>query len=102
MSKTTAVKALNKAIETKTTYHIPYRDLEQFTEQFYGKSIEIAEITNDTTYEYRVTDEEDEFAEDDVAQAIEKGYVYNYDTILNDLCRKGHIPAGDYFIRVCW
>lgn len=102
MSENNAINVLKNAIETKTTHHIAYDDLEEFTEQFYGNRISLAEITNDTTYEYKVTDKEDPFGEDDMKQAIETGDVYNYDTVLNDLCRKGYIPAGAYFIRVCW
>lgn len=102
MTEQKFVEELQAQIETKQTFHISYNTLEDFTENFYGKRIELAEITNDTTYEYTVTNKPDEFAKDDMERALKKGEVYNYDTILNDLCSKGYIAPGKYFVRVCW
>ena len=97
--------AAAQAIVTKSTaFKIYYGDLEQLTEQVYGKYIEMLESPNDTTHEFDVTGQLDKYDEQTLYKACELGYLecYRYDVILNDLVRQGLIEPGQYLVRVSW
>lgn len=100
------VENLQDYFNKKTTYHIDASDLQDLLEKVYGKRIQMTESGNDTTHEFGVEANNSEYKWDKetVEKAIEDGYMpcWQYYTILNDLCSKGHIKPGRYFIRVSW
>lgn len=102
MSQLEAIDFLKEKLETKQTYHIGYSDFLDFLEQFYGIVIELTEVNNYTTYEYKVKNQYDEVTEKNVQEAVKNGYAYDYREILEDLCHKGYIEPGSYFIRAWW
>lgn len=97
--------AAAQAIVTKSSaFKIYYGDLEQLTEQVYGKYIEMLESPNDTTHEFDVNGQLDKYDEEALDKAVELGYLacYRYDVILNDLVRQGLMEPGQYLVRVSW
>lgn len=102
MSENQAVKFLKEKLETKQTYHIGYNDFLDFLEKFYGVSIELSEVNNYTTYEVKVKKQYSEVTEKNVQESVKNGYAYDYREILEDLCYKGYIEPGSYFIRAWW
>lgn len=89
----------------RTTLHMTDSTFEAGTLAVYGKEIELLESSNDTTHEHSGIDGVvPPYYEDDLKKAIEDGDIecWRADLILNDLVRKGILPAGDYFIRVSW
>ena len=103
---TNSVENLQNYFTEKVTYHISERDLEKLILKVYGKRIEITESSNDTTHEFEAEANNDEYEYDKetVEKALEDGYMpcWQYYTILNDMCTKGYIKPGRYFIRVSW
>lgn len=101
-----SVENLQSHFTEETTYYIDAFDLEKVLEQVYGKRIEMTESSNDTTHEFNVESNNSEYKWDkeDVEKAIKQGHMpcWKYYAILNDLCSKGHIKEGKYFIRMCW
>lgn len=101
----TIFDAIQAKIEEKSTYHMNAFRLEDITEMVYGKKIQMLESPNDTTHEYTVhgggLGEEDQETLND---AVESGGLedWNYDLILEDLCEKGYIKPGKYFVRMSW
>lgn len=102
MSQLDAINYLKDKLTTKTTYHIGYSDFLDFLHQFYGVNIELTEVNNYTTYEYNVKNEFTEATKKNVEEAVKNGYAYDYRDILQDLCYKGYIEPGGYFIRAWW
>lgn len=103
---TNSVENFQSHFTEKTTYHISDNKLQNLLKQVYGKEIQMTESSNDTTHEFTVeaNNSEYEWDKESVQEALEKGHMpcWQYYTILNDLCSKGHIKEGKYFIRVCW
>lgn len=66
----------------------------------------MTESPNDTTHEFVAEDNNNEYQWDKetVEKAVENGYMpcYQYYAFMNDLCSKGYIKPGRYFIRVSW
>ena len=92
-------------LELKPCFHMSDSSFESGTKAVYGKSIELLESSNDTTHEYtKIDGVVEEWYEDDLEKAIEDGDIecWKAHIVLNDLVRRGALPAGDYFIRVCW
>lgn len=101
------VEDLQEYFSQEVTYHISARDLEELLIfKVYKKRIEMTESLNDSTHEFIVEAKNDEYEYDKetVEKALQNGYMpcWQYYTILNDLCSKGHIKPGRYFIRVSW
>lgn len=92
-------------IETKTCFYMSDSGFEAGTRAVYGKEIRLLDSNNDTTHEYsRIDGVVNEWDEKRIQQALEQGgieYHLAY-LIFNDLVRRGVIPKGDYFVRVCW
>ena len=88
----------------EVTFQIDGRQLEKITESVYGKRIEIIESDNDTTHSYKVETGLADYEQEKLDTAIEEGILecYEYNVILNDLCTKGLIEPGQYFVRVSW
>ena len=95
----------SQAIVTKSgTFEIDYGDLQELTEKVYGEYIEMLESPNDTTHKFNVRGDLDEHDRQQLAQAIQNGYLRcgRYDVILNDLVHQGLMEPGTYFVRVSW
>lgn len=88
-------------VETKTTYHLTIQDMLKITEKVYGKSIQMEEGINETTYEYKVIAKDCNYEHQ---QDMKEGYVghWSYGKILEDLCYRKLLEPGDYFIRFTW
>lgn len=90
----------------ETVISVEYVDLQNFITKVYGlKWFDILESSNDTTYTYTV--KIDELSPGDritLSSAIRDCSVEYWclDTILTDLCNKGHIEPGKYLVRVSW
>lgn len=91
-------------VSTKKTFHIDAFDMEEITQLVYGKSIEMLESANDTTHEFSVSANSAYHDKETLKKAVEEGSLeyYQYGTILDDLCSKGYLEAGEYFLRMSW
>ena len=91
-------------IEQEKTFQLDAFDLEKITKTVYGKSIEMLESPNDTTHEYTVSTNADKDSQQTLEKAITNGYLeyWQYDCILDDLCKKGLLETGEYFVRMSW
>lgn len=103
---TNNVENLQDYFSEKVTYHIRERNLEELILKVYNKRLQMTESPNDTTHEFDVEANNDEYEYDKetVEKALKDGYMpcWQYYTILNDLCSKGYIKPGRYFVRVSW
>lgn len=86
-------------ITTEQTFHIDAYDMENITEEVYGKMIEMLGSKN-STHQYTVKSTLSDNDNKKLQQAIKSGYLeYEYYTvILNDLCQKGYIQSGNYYL----
>ena len=91
-------------IEQEKTFQINAFDLEKITKTVYGKSIEMLESPNDTTHEYTVSASVDNNSQETLENAIKNGYLeyWQYSCILDNLCQKGLVESGKYFVRMSW
>lgn len=92
-------------LHEKHTYHMDAFGLEHITRMVYGNKIKMLESPNDTTHEYSITGEGlDDYDQETLNKAIKFGGLeeWNYNLILEDLCEKGYVKPGEYFIRMCW
>lgn len=91
-------------VEEKKTFHITSNDMKTITHKIYGKEIKIEEGINETTYEYYVEKDDSQELQESVEEAIERGYLghWSYGDILKDLCNRGLLEKGDYFIYYTW
>ena len=98
-------EVIQKKIEEKHTYHMNAFSLEDITKLVYGNKIQMLESPNDTTHEYTVhggglTDDDQKTLTDAVTfSGLED---WNYDLVLEDLCEKGYVKPGKYFVRMSW
>lgn len=86
-------------ITTQQTYHIDAYDMENITEEVYGNTIEMLGSKNNT-HQYTVTSSLSDSDKKTLQNAIQKGHLdYEYyRVILNDLCQKGYIQLGSYYL----
>lgn len=99
------VDELALRLHEQHTYHIDAFGLEDITQMVYGKKIKMLESPNDTTHEYSIKGEGlDDYDKETLNKAIEFGGLedWNYDLILEDLCEKGYVKPGKYFVRMSW
>lgn len=94
-------------IETKMVHYVEYRDLEEFVVLEYGRELEFVadqECGNDTSQEFWVTAEPLPLWDGELIEQWRTGGDPGWVTgaVLNDLCVKGKIPAGEYIVRVSW
>lgn len=91
----------------KKFYYVEYHDLEQKIEEVYGHYYEIPpneECGNDVSLEFNVDStgvtgwELDKL--NDFKAGLEPQWALSY--ILKDLASNGHIPAGNWIVRVSW
>jgi hypothetical protein len=84
---------------------VDYSDFEELVQEVYGQEysfIEDVESGDDSSHSFReITGEVKEYAEKSLAKFKEFGqYCFLARTLLQDLCRQGHIEAGNYLIDV--
>lgn len=91
-------------IKKEETFYMNAFDMEKIIESVYGVYVEMLESPNDTTHEFRVQKIMDEYDQRKVAEAIQNKSLecYKYGSILNDLCQKGLISPGKYFLNMSW
>lgn len=96
-------------IETKTTYHVDWSELNRFVCEVYGVTgynfAASEESGNDTSHEF--TAEKRDWNEWDEADLVSFKSSNGTDsfvtgTLLDDLARRDLIPEGDYVVRVSW
>ncbi len=106
MTQTQELQTQAFRLQQKVSHYLRDRDFEQGTQAVYGKRIELIDTPNDTTHEYSGIGSPDSLVADeaDLEEILSCGAVeaYRADVVLQDLHRRGVLPAGDYFIRVCW
>ena len=91
--------------ETRKIYVVNYFDLDNFINHHYPNlknRFEFAadeEMANDVDKLYSITGELDKYDEKHLKDGNER---YMARTYLNDLCKKGIIPSGEYLIIVSW
>lgn len=96
---------IQQHVSQQSTYHINAFSLQDITKLVYGSEIQMLESPNDTTHQYTVSgsglEEEDR---ETLNEAIEIGGLedWNYDLVLEDLCVKGYLKPGKYFVRMSW
>jgi hypothetical protein len=81
-----------------------YMDLEEITNEMYGKRIEIVNSPNDSNHQYQVQEVNDQSQKKSLEAAIHNGYIdySHYGCILNDLCQKKHLLPGSYIVKISW
>jgi hypothetical protein len=94
-------------LEKMEVFKVRDSDLEQLVQKEYGHNFCFgadAEVRNDSEKLYR--DINGKLSESDLREveefARDGGYSFLTEAILNDLCRKGKIPAGNYLIYICY
>ncbi len=94
------IESLQHHFDENITHHIYCSDLEQLTLEVYGNVIGLMS-SNDTTHEFNVGKGKDVSY---LQQGIDSGDLedWQYDSVLNDMCDKGLIKPGLYFVRVSW
>lgn len=96
-------------IETKTVHKVDAFDLENLVIETYSLAPDAysfqadEECANDTSHEYQVTGEVDEYEAADI-ESLKAGEFPTFVTgaVLNDLARIGLIPTGDYVVSLSY
>jgi hypothetical protein len=93
--------------EVKTVCHVDYGDFDRYVQAVYGKDYEVAaviESSNDTSHEYNGVDGKlDDYDERKLKAWRDGGRDWPWPRVLlDDMCRRGLTPPGDYIIRVSW
>ena len=94
-------------IKTETIHKVDYHDIQQFIAATYGLTefCAIGESENDSVHEYNVTSKDgDEYDAKRLDEILADKYCTHWELgiVLDDLCRKGLLPAGNYLVDVCW
>ena len=108
----TATPTNQLAISTQTVHKVDSYRLEQFVNEVYAPqgvtdySFQADQLAgNDTTHEFNVeNDPNDADSYDYFREWLESGGTTEYATneVLNDLCRRGLIPAGTYLVDLSY
>lgn len=92
--------------EQETSFHVDSFQLDGFIADVYSlDSFEgTLESDNDTTHEFSVTNELDQWHDDEIKKILvdQNCECWKLHTVLDDMCAMGIIPAGKYYVRVCW
>jgi hypothetical protein len=117
-------------IETETVHKVDYKELEKLVHETYGFEPEMPKWTqnrpefkdnksllewpysfvaieqcgNDSSHEFYVDGKLDDSDQEELDEWVESGgkkWIFN-SAVLNDLCKQGIIPAGNYIVRVSW
>ncbi len=66
--------------------------------------VAVEEASNDSSYTFHVTGEQDKWDEEEMKEILEKKDFGSFTTrrILDYLASKDLIPKGNYLINVCW
>jgi hypothetical protein len=96
-------------LTTVTVHKVSYRDLERFIHEQYPLAkwygfVPDQECGNDSDHAFTVSNGPlDEYEKERVGK-VAAGEIETFVTgaLLDDLCARGLIPAGDYLVSVCW
>jgi hypothetical protein len=98
-----------KKFERLEVIEVDYSDLNDLVHRVYGnKDYEFVadeEMNNDSTKLYRDVGREGvDSYEEEKLEKFKKGGIETYitRTLLEDMCRSGHLEPGNYLISVCW
>lgn len=89
-------------------FEVDCYDFEELVKEIYGDKefsfVADQEASNDSQHTFAIDGKLDEYDVLDIAEIKEEKIVKTFSSgrILNDLCSKGIIPAGNYLISVCW
>ena len=96
-------------MKIQTTHVVDSRDLKSFVDEIYGGYYDFdsdVEARNDSSHTFKVDGVIDDEDKADVIREIKtSGDLYpDYcsNVLLNCLAMDGHIPKGNYVIKVCW
>lgn len=92
-------------ISKQQVFYMDAYDMEEISEMVYGQRIEMLESPNDTTHQFNVTNNPlDKYEQEYVTQAVKNGHLqcWAYRYLLCDLCIKGFVEPGKYFLRMSW
>ncbi len=88
-------------MEKKTVITADYYEIDKIIFDYFGvkyESVAMNEWNNYSSYEITVTPKE--ISEKEVREAFQEHY--EIDVILDYLCHKGILEAGEYVIKVFW
>lgn len=91
--------------EKREVFFVNYKNLDEFINHYYPNLVskfEVVadeELSNDSEKLIDVTGETDSYTESEIKSG-ETGFMTT--AYMNDLCRKGLIPTGEYLIQVSW
>jgi hypothetical protein len=92
--------------ESLSVWNVSIFDLNDFIAEKYGlaRFEGHLEADNDSDHELDVDSEVDDYEEDMIKKALERGWIemWNIRVIMNDMSRKGWILPGNYLINVSW
>ena len=93
------VNFVQSMVVVKPTFHITGKDMEEITKKVYGKEIKVFVELQGAVYSYTVKNDNKNF-KDSVEYGLFYGQVYHmfYGDILNDLCNKGLLESGEYYL----
>ncbi len=97
-------------MEKKVVMSCDYTEIEKIIFEEYGQLYEIMPMEeigssqHNEISKYSVSKRDlNEFEQEDVSRLVAgKPKQYTLNTILKDLCNKGKLEEGDYFINVSW
>lgn len=93
-------------MKKETIIRADYREVEKLINKTYGidySIVECEELGNDSTVSFNNINGEIESEEEhELEETILGNNMYRTHLLLNDLCRKGLIEAGNYVIDVRW
>jgi putative NADH-flavin reductase len=93
-------------MKTKVIHEVDVFDLEAFVKEVYGINVEIVamqEASNDSSLSFSVESAIEDYFLDTLDEIMSTGYsCFGTGTLLNKLCLDGHIPAGEYLVKISW
>lgn len=94
------VDFVQSMVVVKPSFHITSKDIQEITKKVYGKEIKVSVAFERKVYHYTVNKQEQEELKDCVDYGLFHGNIYHmyYGNILNDLCNKGLLDAGEYYL----
>ncbi len=87
-------------------YEVDCYELDEFVQKLYDPDylfVVQQEASNDSVYKFEADGKIDSWDEENAAK-IRQGKICGWGnaTLFNVLVADGHIPAGTYFVKVCW
>jgi hypothetical protein len=109
-----AKKAKKNIFTKKTVITVDYSDLEKFIKEKTGRALHIPELleaSNDSEHEVSVSKDDSEFDFEREKQEAAENFLFEggkepdymfMHNVMNALCKRDIVEAGDYLIRVSW